>query len=105
MTKVIYYITKKRENPVEDFLNSLSERQQRKLLRVINHIMLYGLESVISHLKKLSGTPLWEIRVIYASMQNADVLLLHGFVKKVQKTPNREVEVALKRLRDWENSS
>lgn len=112
MTKVIYYTTKKEENPVEDFLNSLNERQQRKLLRVINHVMIYGLESVISHLKKLSGAPLWEIRilgkdnirVIYTSIQNADVLLLHGFVKKVQKTPNREMEIALKRLKDWENS-
>ena len=113
MTKVIYYTTETGENPVDEFINSLSEKQQRKLLRIIAHIVLYGLESVIPHLKRLTGTPLWEVRVLgrdnirifYVLMHEEKVLLLHGFVKKVQKTPTREIEIAITRFKEWENNA
>lgn len=60
MTRVIYYTTTDRENPVDEFLNSLNEKQQGKLMRIIEYIKIYGLDSAIPHLKKLIRTPLWE---------------------------------------------
>lgn len=79
MTKVIYYTTSEGENPVYNFLNLLTKKQQRKLLRIIDHIKTYGLESVIPHLKKLTGTPLWEIRVL--GRDNIRVLYASYFTK------------------------
>lgn len=110
MTKVIYYTTAKGENPVSDFLDSLKEKQQSKILRIIEAIETYGLTSVIPHLKKLSGTPFWEIRilgkdnirVLYVLIENQDILLLHGFVKKTQKTPVGEINTVLKRFQDYQ---
>ncbi|MDP3973277.1 MAG: type II toxin-antitoxin system RelE/ParE family toxin [Candidatus Daviesbacteria bacterium] len=74
MTKVVYYITTNKENPVSDFLDSLTSSQQAKILRIIFY---------------------------YVNLQQDSVLLLHGFMKKSQKTPVKEIENALYRLRDW----
>src|SRR3989344_8742260 len=105
--RVIYYISSSGTNPVSDFLDSLDRQTQSKLLRIIVNIEEYGLLSVIPHVKKLSGTPLWEIRVlgkinvriIYVVSAQTRVILLHGFVKKSNKTPSKEIDTALTRFR------
>ena len=55
------------------------------------------------------GKGLWEIRsgisdgriarVIFAALDQ-HMVLLHGFVKKTQKTPKPDLELALKRLKE-----
>lgn len=108
-TTVLYYITSSGENPVKEFIEFLSERQQRKITRVLSYIEEYGLITAIPHVKKLTDSPLWEIRilgqdnirVLYASVHSGSILLLHGFVKKSQATSRKEIETALNRLADW----
>lgn len=112
MTKVLYYTSKTGENPARKFIESLQEKQQRKLIRILTYIKVYGLVTAIPHIKKLSRTSLWEIRilgednirVLYASVLINSILLLHGFSKKSQKTPQKEIETALFRLKDWTDS-
>jgi len=109
MTNVIYYTTLKGEVPVKDFISSLSSSDKAKISRVILSIEHYGLIIAIRHIKKLTGTPLWEIRilgqnsirVLYATFEKDVVILLHGFVKKSQKTPGKELSIAAKRLQEW----
>ncbi len=109
MTQVVYYTSPLGRNPIDEFLNSLLPSQQAKILRILTQIKEYGLPSVIPHIRKLSGTHLWEIRilgkdnlrVLYASFQKDSVVILHGFIKKKQKTPERDLNIALNRFRDW----
>lgn len=109
VTKVIYYTTPNGESPVDEFLNSLSPKQQAKILRIFQYIRQYGLQSILPHVKKLSGTPLWEIRilgqdnirVIYIIPHFDTVLALHGFFKKTQKTPRKEVDISLRRFNEY----
>ncbi|OGH11747.1 MAG: hypothetical protein A2857_03770 [Candidatus Levybacteria bacterium RIFCSPHIGHO2_01_FULL_36_15] len=109
MTKVIYYITSSGDNPFDKFLDSLSEQQQRKILRILTNIKVYGLTTAIPHIKKLIGTPFWEIRILgqdnirvfYAVLLKDSILVIHGFTKKSQKTPFREIKTAMDRLNDW----
>lgn len=71
---------------------------------------MYGLSTALPHLKKLTGSPLWEIRILgqdnirilYVTIHQDSILLLHGFIKKTQKTPNREINTALKRLHEYQ---
>lgn len=108
-TTIYYYIKPSGENPFSEFLDSLEKRQQSKILRTISHISQYGLLSVIPHVKKIAGTSLWEIRilgndnlrVVYITPYADAVLVLHGFAKKSQKTPMRELEIAMTRFLDW----
>jgi phage-related protein len=57
------------------------------------------------------GHGLWEVRsdltdgkigrVIFCIMEG-EMVLLHGFVKKTQKAPSQEIDLALKRKRELE---
>lgn len=108
-TIIYYYTTLLGENPVRSFIGSLTEKQQRKIARILSNIEEYGLITAIPHIKKLTGTSLWEIRILgkdnirvfYATVLADSILLLHGLIKKSQVTPKKEIETALDRLTDW----
>jgi len=103
--KIIYYISPSDENPVKDFLDKRPS-VKLKALRILSHIKEYGLQTAIPHIKKLSGTPLWEIRILgddstrilYFTRQSKQIVLLHAFIKKTDKTPGKEISIALNRL-------
>ena len=53
---------------------------------------------------------IWEVRVehervqrrlLYFSAPERKFVMLHGFAKKTQKTPSKEIEVAEQRMRDY----
>ena len=107
--QVVYYVSPKGENPVSKFIDSCAKNQQIKILRVLKHFEEYGVQIVIPHIKKLFGTPFWEIRilgkdnirVIYAVEINKTIILLNGFFKKSQKTPKNEIEICYKRYEEF----
>ena len=69
----------------------------------------FGLEQVREpHVKRLRG-PLWEMRLkgrdgisraLYVTAIGKRVVVVRVFVKKTQKTPSREIELALKRAKE-----
>lgn len=69
----------------------------------------FGIERVGDpHVKHLRG-PLWEMRLrgrdgisraLYVTAISQRVIVLRVFIKKTQKTPNREMEIALKRAKE-----
>ena len=105
--RVIYYISSSGESPVKQLLDN-NLKAKVKALRIFSNIEEYGLLSVIPHIKKLAGTPLWEIRILgvdsvrilYVTREAKQVLLLHAFIKKTNKTPSKEVNIALTRLKE-----
>ena len=106
MTTIKYFIDKNNENPVRDFLNE-NKLIKNKAFNIFSNIEKYGLISVIPHIKKMSGLPFWEIRIlgkdkariIYVSKIKDEILLLHAFKKKSQKTPLKDINIALKRYK------
>jgi phage-related protein len=92
--------------PVEDFLVSLSEKDRARIARTINLLEEYGLQLGLPYVKHLRGK-LWELRiragrrayrVIYFAYVGQRFILLCGFLKKTQKTPRRELEIAERRM-------
>ncbi|HWS49047.1 MAG TPA: type II toxin-antitoxin system RelE/ParE family toxin [Candidatus Methanoperedens sp.] len=104
MTSVKYYKDTQHEY-ITEFLNSISPKQQSKVIRIIHTIEEYGLTSANPHLKKIFNTPFWEIRILgkdnirilYVSVILDEIILIHGFIKKTQKTPTKEIKIAMKR--------
>lgn len=75
-------------------------------LRIARLIAAHGLEKVHEpYVKHLEGR-LWEMRMkgrdgiaraIYVTATERRVVIVHVFMKKTQKTPRREIEIARKR--------
>lgn len=69
----------------------------------------FGLERVREpHVKHVRG-PLWEMRMkgkdgisraLYVTAVGQRVVVVRVFIKKTQRTPNREIELALRRARE-----
>jgi phage-related protein len=69
----------------------------------------FGLERVREpHVKRLRG-PLWEMRMkgkdgisraIYITVTGQRVVVVRVFVKKTRKTPNSEIDLALRRAKE-----
>lgn len=87
------------------------EKARLKISRTFELLEQFGLAGADPHAKKLTGAPLWElrilgsdsIRILYVTITGRIFLLLHGFKKKKQKTPPKEIKVAEERLKEYES--
>lgn len=94
---------------VDDELEALPADQRSKFIWITELIELHGLEKVrepyVKHLEK----DLWEIRMkgkdgisraIYVVAKPKRVVVIRVFKKKTQKTPRKELNLALKRAKE-----
>ncbi len=108
--KIKVYTSLGGDIPVKEFIKSLDKKAQIKVSRTIDLLEEFGLEGAHPHVKKLVGTSLWElrilggdsIRILYITMTGKVFLLLHGFKKKKQKTPPKEIKIAQERLKEYQ---
>jgi len=94
---------------VDSELDALPTDQLAKFVRIGEMIQSLGLERVREpHVKHLEG-PLWEIRMkgrdgisraLYVVATPKRVVVVRVFAKKTQKTPRREIKLALKRAKE-----
>lgn len=94
---------------VEDELRALPRDMQARFLRIVSVIESRGLEQVHEpYVKHLQGK-LWEMRltgrdgisrVLYVAASGRRVVVVRVFIKKTQKTPPREIRLALERAKD-----
>jgi len=90
-------------------LAELPEDQRAYFMRIRNLIQGQGLERVhLPHVEHLEG-PLWEMRLkradgiaraLYVTRRPQRVVVVRVFVKKTQKTPRREIDLAVKRAKE-----
>lgn len=107
--KIDYYESPAGTKPVEEFIHSLEEKTQTKVIRALELLEEFGIQVGIPHAKKVIGTPMWElrilgadnIRVFYVAKRQRSFLLLHGFLKKTEKTRKKDIQIALKRLNEY----
>jgi len=102
--KFEYFEDSKGKRPFQEFLDSLSAKDSAKLLWVIRSIEQLGLETAKRQkwTKKIEDN-LFEVRSIqgsdiqrgfYFNYDNGKYIITHGFSKKVDKTPKREIKRA-----------
>ena len=105
-----FYKTVNSKCPVEEYLDSLSNKQVEKVFFVLQ--LIESLDTVPQkYFKKLVSTDdLWEVRVqlgnnIFRFLGFFDgaelVILNHAFTKKTQKTPKNEIKIAEQRKKDY----
>jgi phage-related protein len=102
-----FYRTAAGNCPVREFLGELSDEDAASIAEAMKEVRDEG-KSAARHLRG----ELYEVRadgqdviyrVVFATEGkfNQVLLALSSFVKKTQKTPPQEIDLALERLRDW----
>jgi len=102
--QVIFYRTDSGREPVREWLRSLP-RTEKKIIGEDLKTVQFGWPLGMPLVRKIA-TGLWEVRsdldnriarVLFTVHQNV-MVLLHGFIKKSQKTPPTDLNLARKRL-------
>ena len=82
---------------------------QARYLRLVERIEWVGPNLGMTHTRSL-GNGLFELRVkakegigrvFFCAIAGRQVVMLHQFVKKSEKTPVRELDMARQRMREW----
>ena len=94
---------------VKSSFDALPFDMRAHFIRIVELIQSHGLERVREpYVKHLEG-PLWEMRMrgksgiaraVYVTAVGKRIIVVHAFIKKTQKAPRREIEIALKRAKE-----
>jgi phage-related protein len=97
------------DEEVKASLDSMPLDIRASFQRIVELIQSHGLERVREpYVKHLEGR-LWEMRMkgrsgiaraVYVTVVGKKIVVVHVFTKKTQKTPRREIAIALRRAKD-----
>jgi len=92
------------DESLEKFIKSLEKPTIAKVLRTIDLLELFGSQLGMPHAKKISNQ-LFELRIrgkqevrVFYTFYKSKIVLLHGFIKKSAKIPQREISNVFKKL-------
>jgi len=103
-----FYVDAQGNEPVRAFLQSLDLPTQARFDWSIEQLRVRNIQAREPLVRHIEGM-LWELRresdtniyrLLYCFQPGRRILFLHGFQKKTQKTPRREIATALARLED-----
>lgn len=107
--EIEFYDTADGKCPVAEFLDSLNAKMHAKVLKHIDLLECFGeelrlpysrlLEDGIFELRTQMGSDI--TRILYFFVVGGKAVLTHGFVKKTQKTPVREIARAKQYRQDY----
>lgn len=105
MYKVNFYTLPGGKSPIKDFIDASQKSLRKKILREMKYLAEFGLTRENPSLRKLTGTPLWEVRIlgggstriICVMAVGSRIVIVHIFKKKSSKTPSKEIDLAMKR--------
>lgn len=111
MYKIYFYRDKDGKEPIAEYITELVSKNDKnsrikanKINDYITALEKYGLNTGFPYIKHIDGE-IWELRpirdrILFAVLYKNNLILLHHFVKKTQKTPKKEVEAAKSKLAD-----
>jgi phage-related protein len=107
--RIVFYADDRGNEPVREFLGSLDLPTQARFDWSIEQLRVRNTQAREPLVRHLEGR-LWELRresatniyrILYAFVAGRRILFLHGFQKKTQRTPRREIDTAQRRLNDF----
>lgn len=107
--EAVFFRTSSGREPVRDWLRSLAKEERRQIGEDIAYVQFkwpIG-KPRVDHLR---GS-VWEVRsnldnriarTLFA-VAGGRMVLLHGFIKKSQRAPEADIELAIKRFKEWQH--
>ncbi len=102
--RVGFYQNQRGESTVLDFINGLPARDRARIDLAIRLLKEFGTELGMPHVRPLRDR-IWElrpggVRLLYFAYINRQFVILHGFRKTTNQTPNGEIETAIRRMNE-----
>jgi phage-related protein len=106
--QVFFFRTGSNNEPVREWLKGLDSEDRKKIgedIKLVQFRWPLGMPLV----RKLEAD-LWEVRSrltgeqiarVFFTVRSGEMILLHGFIKKSQKVPAKELDLARKRKNLW----
>jgi phage-related protein len=103
--EVVLYASKDGRDSVLKEIDDFGENDSIKVFKVVELLKTYGHSVLETHVKHIDEK-IWEIkidryRILYFLYENQHYILIRAFMKKKQKTPKREIEIAERRYADY----
>jgi len=108
--RIEYFVEDSGRNPVQEFLQRLDTKTQLRFAWSIEQLRVRNVQAHRPLVRQLAGD-IWELReesqtniyrLLYAFASGRRIVFFHGFQKKTQNTPRREIEVAARRLAQFQ---
>lgn len=105
----IFYRTSSGDEPVREWLKALNKADRQAIGEDIAYVQ-YKWPIGKPRVDHLRGS-VWEVRskignriarVLFA-VEQSEMILLHAFIKKTQQTNTADIDLAIKRLKEWRN--
>lgn len=102
-----FFVEERGTSPVEEFLESLDPKTQARFRWSMEQLRVRNVQAREPLVRHLEGD-LWELReesrtniyrIIYFFFTGRRIVFLHGFQKRSQRTPRRELVIARQRHR------
>ena len=108
MYKINFYRENNGIEPVKEYIDEINKNNDKlRLTKIAAYMKIlgeYGTRAGLPYIKYLKDD-IWELRplrdrIMFCYYKDNTFILLHSFYKKTNKTPKRELEIALKRLKN-----
>lgn len=104
--KIVTYETSRGDKPIDEFFKNQQPTTRAKMVHNIRLLQNYGNQLTMPH-SKMFGSGLYELRIrgkdelriFYCFIGSRTIHLLHAFKKKTPKTPKRELDLAIERMK------
>ena len=104
----VFFRSESGNEPVREWLKSLPKDERRAIGEDIAYVQFkwpIG-KPRVDHLRGA----VWEVRTSLTNriartlfaVEGRQMVLLHGFIKKTQQTPNEDIKLAEKRFKEWQ---
>lgn len=107
----VFFQTRTGNEPVREWLKGLAKDERKAIGEDIAYVQFkwpIG-KPRVDHLRG----PIWEVRTSLGNriartlfaVEGVQMILLHGFIKKTQRTQNADVSLAEKRFKEWQHGA
>ncbi len=107
--EVVFYEAQGGARPAEDWLKARAPKVAARFAWIFDLLEDQGTNVTGPYIDHLRGK-VWEVRVeqnkvqyrmLYFAAPERKFVMLHGFIKKTQRTPRKEIDLAEVRMKDY----
>jgi phage-related protein len=108
--QIVFYIDEEGKEPVKDFILAQPDGAIAEILHVFKLLREFNIKLGMPFVRKMDKSGLRELRIkhssdlyriFYFTHIGRKFVLLHGFLKKGEKTPQSDKELAIRRVNDY----